>query len=227
MVDLDRTAAELWAELEETYRSVTELTDELEAKKEELERLTRVDDLTGLYNRRYFMERLERETKRSARYGSDLGFLIVDIDHFKRVNDTYGHLVGDRVLREVAAVISELARVTDLAGRFGGEEFCVALAETDLRGTRAFGERVREAVAARWFWGVDVPRLRVTCSVGVTRFRPLEDSATELIRRADEALYEAKRGGRNRVCVAGETGATGPEALDSSGPAAVAVQGRR
>jgi diguanylate cyclase (GGDEF)-like protein len=165
----------------------------------ELARLSRTDALTGLPNRRHFVESLEREFQRSSRYGSSLGLLVFDIDHFKRVNDTWGHLAGDKVLRDVAGILAYGLRQSDIAARFGGEEFAVLLPETDLEGATLVAERYRLDIAARQFQ-VDSTSLQLTVSIGIAALpRTKADDATEFLRRADAALYQAKEAGRNRV----------------------------
>ncbi len=167
---------------------------------EEIYRLTIMDGLTHLHNRRYFTEFLERELARSARHRRPLALLLVDLDHFKAVNDRHGHLCGDAVLREVASRLRPVVRREDLLARFGGEEFAVILVETDAPAARDAAERVRLAVAAGAvrFGGHDVP---VTVSVGVAAAGGGEAdlSADRLLHRADQQMYRAKHAGRNRV----------------------------
>lgn len=165
-----------------------------------LERLAHTDPLTQLLNRRALTERLEREMERAMRYDSTLALLLVDLDHFKAVNDTLGHLVGDDALREVARLLRETVRTTDVVARYGGEEFLVLLPETDDTGAEAFAERIREAVEAHPFDGGGAP-LRLTASLGVALYpAPRIRTAEDLFVRADAALYRAKAEGRNRVC---------------------------
>lgn len=168
----------------------------------ELSRLSRTDPLTQLPNRRHFVETIEREYQRAERYEGALGLLIIDIDHFKTVNDTHGHLVGDKVLRDVAGILAYGLRQSDMAARFGGEEFAVLLPETDIEGAMLVAERYRREVAGREF-KVDDLRLQLTVSIGVASFpqNPAKD-ATDLMRIADEALYAAKQQGRNRSIAA-------------------------
>ncbi|MDQ6829324.1 MAG: GGDEF domain-containing protein, partial [Gemmatimonadota bacterium] len=172
------------------------------ADRERLEVLALTDPLTQLLNRRALMERLGAEFDRSARYGLSLTALMFDLDHFKLVNDTYGHLVGDEALRGVATVLSRELRVVDLVARYGGEEFVVVLPETPLDGAVAFGDRVRLKIAERPLAGGEEGGwLTITVSCGVASFPGLNiGSPDELIAAADEALYRAKAQGRNRVC---------------------------
>jgi diguanylate cyclase (GGDEF)-like protein len=164
---------------------------------EEIYRLTISDGLTGLANKRYLLEFLEREASRARRHARPLCFAIADIDHFKRVNDSHGHLAGDKVLEAVARVFRAEIRQDELAARYGGEEFAFVLPETDLAGGRAFCDRVRLAVEASEI-GLEAQRLRVTLSLGLAPFQPDDDSEA-LIARADARLYAAKQAGRNRV----------------------------
>jgi len=159
------------------------------------------DELTGLSNHRRFQEVMTQEVGRSKRFGQDLGLVMLDIDHFKAVNDTYGHQQGDLVLREVAQVLRESSREIDEPARYGGEELAVALPQTDLDGAYLFAERVRTALES-----LRVPRLdgaggslRVTASFGAAAMPGSGDDTASLIAAADAALYEAKRAGRNRT----------------------------
>lgn len=157
------------------------------------------DELTGQYNRHYLMERIAEETQRCARYGSAFSLCILDIDFFKHVNDTYGHLAGDEVLRKVAAEVSTAIRATDFLGRFGGEEFVIALTNTPASGAMVIAERVREKIAQLSFPEIDA-QFQITISIGIAEHdRPATPAIT--LKCADDALYQAKKGGRNRcVC---------------------------
>ena len=155
------------------------------------------DDLTGAYNRRYLMGALTKEKSRSDRGGEPFSVCLIDIDYFKRVNDTKGHLVGDQVLKQLTLVVQPDVRTTDFFGRFGGEEFLLILSETSLTGACTYAERVRQMVEQLQFPEID-PALRITVSIGVTQYRPREEISTTL-NRADMALYDAKARGRNRV----------------------------
>lgn len=172
----------------------------IEAKTQELQLLATQDAATGLFNRRYLMETGEHELARMRRYGSPLALMMLDVDHFKRVNDTWGHPVGDRVLQGVAQVMKAMVRDQDTVGRLGGEEFAVVLPETDRPGVLVIAERMRAAVEATPLAiADDGTPVRVTVSIGVTEVRPKLDSFEEALMRADQALYKAKDGGRNRV----------------------------
>jgi diguanylate cyclase (GGDEF)-like protein len=162
----------------------------------ELEALSRSDALTGLANRRAFDEALSREAHRAQRYGVPLSLVMVDLDHFKKVNDGYGHATGDEVLRHFAGVVRSVFRESDAAFRYGGEEFAVLLPHTDEKAACVGARRLVERLAASPV-SIDSDVLRVTCSAGVAGLG--QGSPQDMIARADAALYEAKRGGRNQV----------------------------
>jgi len=166
----------------------------------ELRQLARTDPLTSLANRRVFIEAAEVEFLRFKRFATPAALLMIDVDHFKAVNDTYGHDVGDTALVALAKILETSARGTDLAARFGGEEFVVLLAGTNSPGAIDTAERIRDAVAA-----ISIPTivgpLCFTVSVGVTEFSSGDDDWSVAMRRADQALYEAKAAGRNRVTI--------------------------
>lgn len=166
---------------------------------EEIYRMTIVDGLTQIHNKRYLYEALEREVLRARRHGRPLSILMFDIDFFKRVNDQYGHLAGDYVLRELARVVQGRIRRDEVFARYGGEEFVIALPETPLEGAVSLAENLRARVAEHTFV-FQGERIPVTVSIGAAVLAPDDKTATELVQRADEKLYEAKRGGRNRVC---------------------------
>lgn len=168
---------------------------------EKVEKLSIVDGLTQVVLRRYFMQRFEEELKRSRHYILPVSFLMIDIDHFKNYNDKYGHLVGDAVLKEMAATLCEGVRDVDLVGRYGGEEFCVMLPETDADGAYQVAERVRWLVENSHFKAYDEETL-LTVSIGVSSFPADGDTEMGLIDKADEALLRAKKSGRNQVCKA-------------------------
>ena len=159
------------------------------------------DVLTGLYNRRYFHESLEREISRSGRTRSDVALCMMDLDHFKNVNDTMGHPAGDMVLLEFGKLLKEWIRQSDLACRYGGEEFAVILPDTDIHRAVGVCERFRETLNQRTFHYNKTP-FQVTVSIGVSSLAALSTKSVEtLVRAADEALYQAKKQGRNRVVV--------------------------
>ena len=166
-----------------------------------LEQLAQTDPLTQLLNRRALTERITAEMERALRYDSTMALLMIDLDHFKRVNDTYGHLVGDDVLRDVGQLLGDTIRTSDIVARYGGEEFLVLLPETDDAGAESFAERIREAIDRHPFASESVPEpLRLTASVGVAVYPAARiESVEDLFARADAALYRAKADGRNRV----------------------------
>jgi diguanylate cyclase (GGDEF)-like protein/PAS domain S-box-containing protein len=176
-----------------------DITDRKKAE-QDLQRLARTDSLTGLANRRHFMMLAEQELSRTLRYGGTLSMFMIDIDHFKNVNDTYGHQIGDLVLQKLGAAYRETLRDFDSVGRVGGEEFAVVLPHTDERDALEVAERLRQSVAR-----TEIPMehglpLYITLSIGVTSLRGTSANIDTLLGQADSALYEAKRAGRNRVC---------------------------
>jgi diguanylate cyclase (GGDEF)-like protein len=175
------------------------LVRNLEAQKELLAKLAAYDELTGIPNRRTVFQSLSLEFARAERYKRSLSVLMMDVDHFKSVNDRYGHAGGDVVLRDVATVVQTSLRTVDVVGRYGGEEFCAILPETGVDGARRAGERVRAAVEAHAV-NTGTHIIPVTISVGAATFTPGESpEAPDLVHLADVALYQAKRTGRNRV----------------------------
>jgi len=160
------------------------------------------DSLTGLYNRWYVLEKIDSEMNRALRHGAPMSVLMLDLDHFKTVNDSFGHAVGDQVLKTVGQVLRESCRVYDVPGRYGGEEFCVVLPETRIGNTKQVAERIRSRLAETQL-PVAGTSITVTASIGVAGMDSVSDegvvSAAALIDRADRALYTAKHHGRNRV----------------------------
>jgi len=165
---------------------------------EEIYRMTIIDGLTGAHNKRYFLEFLERETARCARYRRPLSLLMFDIDHFKQINDTHGHLTGDYVLKELARRLLGRIRREELLARYGGEEFAAVLPETDHQGAMIFAEQIRRLVCDDVF-EYEGDRFAVTISVGVATIEGQDMEPMAFIKMADENLYKAKREGRNRV----------------------------
>ena len=166
---------------------------------ERLRQLAESDPLTGLLNRRGFLDSAERLVSLARRYNRAIGIVVVDIDHFKSVNDTHGHAVGDLAIRAVAERLKAAARDSDLVGRFGGEEFVVILPETDAAATNAYAERVRSMIAESGIALPEAPPLKLTVSLGCTVFAEADEDIQDSIDRADVALYKAKSTGRNRV----------------------------
>ena len=165
-------------------------------------RLASTDGLTGVYNHRTFQERLSQEIARAARYNRPLSVLMIDVDHFKVYNDTYGHPQGDIVLQDLARLLQEMSRTSDTVARCGGEEFAIILPETDSVGAQKIGQRLCEQVERYPFPGKELmPGGTLTISIGVAMYVSA-GSKEALLQAADTALYTAKREGRNRVCVA-------------------------
>src|SRR6267142_1283152 len=167
------------------------------------EALSVTDDLTNLFNSRYLNLVLRRETKRASRNGRPLSLLFIDLDGFKGVNDTHGHLFGSRALVEAAGVIRGSARETDVVARFGGDEFALVLPDTGGEGAFAVGERIRERIAAHKFLMRDGLNLRLTASVGVATLPAAANSAKELVQTPDSAMYQGKARGKNGIQAAG------------------------
>lgn len=188
--------AELVARVRAAGRAAA-LRSQLLAREASLEQLAYNDELTGLWNRRFMQRRLSAALRAAGRHGRALSLALVDIDHFKDVNDRHGHAVGDAVLVAVAQRLRRAVREEDVIGRWGGEEFLVLLPEEDARGAVAAADRIRAQVGAE---PIDTPdaTVAVTVSVGCATHRT-GDGADDLLRRADDALYEAKRAGRNAV----------------------------
>ncbi len=184
------------------YRQALEVAQvELHRQKKLLEEISIKDELTGLYNRRHLKTILKHEYERSLRYGTDLACLLLDLDHFKKVNDTYGHSFGDTVLQKCASQISSVMRTTDFAFRYGGEEFLVLLSQTDIAGAKQAAENLRRSISSEEIKDSNHSTF-ITVSIGVSSARqhqPVTES--ELIVFADKALYMAKKGGRNQVVV--------------------------
>lgn len=183
---------------DELRQKIDLATEELRRQKEAAERAARVDALTGVANRRAFNEAAESEVQRALRYGTPVSLILIDLDHFKSINDSYGHQTGDAVLVSFARTITEAVREVDVVGRWGGEEFVVLLPGTIAAEALRAAERMRAALSERdlYFQG---RQIRFTASFGVAEFNPAELSFYSLLDRVDAALYEAKKAGRNRV----------------------------
>ncbi len=202
--DLDRKLNELNQSLEEKVQERTaelvRANERLSVLNKELEEIAITDSLTQVFNRQYFMDRLKQEVKRAHRYGVPVSLLLIDIDHFKQVNDTHGHQAGDAVLVGMSCTIKEQLRETDLFARYGGEEFCLIATAMDREEAILLADRLRNIIAR-----TDVEyrgtHIGITVSIGVSAWEPsIKDDFEALIRRADAALYRAKEQGRNRVC---------------------------
>jgi len=211
---------QLIASLSSKNQALLEMNRELEAKIHErthelaeantrLAQLAVTDGLTGLYNHRHLHERLALEVERSQRSGLPLSLLMLDVDHFKQFNDTYGHPAGDEVLRQLARVLNDARRANDVVARYGGEEFALILVDT-----AKFTERVRERIEAHDFSDAFPKNKKnaISVSIGVATFPDDGSDAEGLVRAADTALYAAKRAGRNRVVLATSAAASSPSA---------------
>jgi len=183
------------------HLKIKHLQDDLKRSNELLLELSNTDHLTGLFNRRFLMEALDKEVQRARRKDGQVALLMLDIDHFKRVNDTHGHLQGDVVLQKVALHIQKELRSYDTAARYGGEEFVAVLPDTSLKEAFNVADRIRLSVQGMRFAG-SLSNEQVTVSLGVALFpSPCFDDIDGLLRAADEALYQAKERGRNRVII--------------------------
>lgn len=183
------------------YRGLLRRTRERDLAEQELKRVNTIleaqattDSLTGICNRRRFLELLQAELLEAKRYGMPLALIFFDVDHFKAINDTYGHTTGDDVLQELTRIIAGMIRQTDILARFGGEEFVVLVHNNDVKSARDLAEKMRSHLEQINFPKVGI----VTCSFGVAQYYP-DDTVETLITRADDAMYAAKQGGRNRV----------------------------
>lgn len=170
-----------------------------------LERDVMHDPLTGVYNRRYLDGRLAEELSRADRTGCALSALMIDLDHFKHVNDAYGHDVGDQVLRHVSSLMASIVRTNDVVARYGGEEFIILAVDSKPADASLLGERLLQRIRSEDITLLDGNSLSVTASIGIATSEA-NDCQSTLLRRADEALYEAKRSGRDQLRIAGQTG---------------------
>ena len=173
---------------------------ELEESNKSLTLQNRTDQLTQLNNRWYWELRIEQEFTRYKRYGKKNSLIMFDIDHFKKVNDTYGHLAGDEVIRFVANSVLQLKRNTDIAGRYGGEEFGILLTDTDAENALIFAERLRQKIESSEII-FDGKKINVTISLGITEFNNIVNDHEKIISQADAALYESKKNGRNQTTI--------------------------
>ncbi len=198
-----RTVRESSLALEERVRMLERERAELELRNQTLTDTSSRDSLTGLYTRRYVMQKIEEELNRALRFGSPLSLLMVDLDHFKQVNDSFGHPTGDLVLQMVGHLLRQNSRIYDIPGRYGGEEFCLMLPETRVNDTTVVAERIRKRVESSSVDCDNGVSVRITTSIGIAGFESDRDEAIlgagALIERADRALYAAKARGRNRI----------------------------
>jgi diguanylate cyclase (GGDEF)-like protein len=188
------------ASLQRGQREISQANEALIEKNRELHRLSITDGLTGLFNRKQLMDLFDMELARSQRYQVPFSVLIADIDHFKQINDTFGHLAGDAVLRRIADTLRQAVRECDHVGRYGGEEFLIILPNSSAPGAVEMAQRLREAISRVRFYN-DGNEISMTISVGVAQCFAGEEGTEAILRRADAALYQAKANGRN--CVIG------------------------
>lgn len=197
-----RASEARFEELERRMLSLQRENLDLVVRNRELSEVSSRDSLTGLYNRSFVVEKLDSELNRAVRHGSPMSLLMLDVDHFKRVNDTFGHAAGDQVLIAIGKLLRDSCRVYDVPGRYGGEEFCIVLPETRLGNTSVVAERIRSRLEKTELECGGAP-FRVTVSIGIAGIDSSQDvnevSPSALIDRADRALYTAKHRGRNRI----------------------------
>ena len=178
---------------ESTIKEIEQNKTQLEEENKVLDRITKTDSLTQLYNHKYIYERLEQEINKAKTFSKKLSIVMFDIDHFKSVNDNYGHQVGDKVILAVTHTLKEQCRKVDILGRYGGEEFLAILPDTDLEGALLTAERIRTRILQLEF----TEGLKISISGGLAQLS--EEDAISLVRKADDLLYKAKEGGRNRM----------------------------
>jgi diguanylate cyclase (GGDEF)-like protein len=199
--------ASLTGKVEQICLVIYDVTDEavsrlgMQSLNSQLEMIGRVDGLTGLYNRRFWQEQFEMEYKRDQRNESPSALMMLDIDHFKKVNDTYGHPAGDEVIKTVADIIKKAIRETDIAGRYGGEEFAIILPDTPVANVEFVAERIRRQVE-KCVMIYDEIEISFTISIGIAGFKRTDKDSAQWLDSADKALYKAKGAGRNRVILA-------------------------
>jgi len=185
------------------YYFISRLLQKINEAQQKLMALASVDDLTQLYNRRYFFERFNQEVERAMRYQRPLSCIILDIDFFKQVNDSYGHLAGDQVLIDIASILKNNCRQSDLAGRYGGEELIILLPETEASGAMIIAERIREMIEEHQTLDGKGVVIAVTVSMGIASLTGSElknlDKRERIVQYADDALLLAKKKGRNRI----------------------------
>ncbi|MBF0330192.1 MAG: diguanylate cyclase [Nitrospirae bacterium] len=176
------------------YVFTSRLIQRVSDARTEIERMAITDGLTDIFNRRHLLERFEEERERARRNNSQLGCILLDIDHFKQINDTFGHQIGDKVIIEIAKILKDSIRAYDVLGRYGGEEFLIAMPDADIQSTIQLAERMRDNVKKSPILGTPV-----TISAGVSNYKASDETIEQIIRRADHGLYKAKHSGRDRV----------------------------
>jgi diguanylate cyclase (GGDEF)-like protein/PAS domain S-box-containing protein len=182
------------------YAAIVRDISENKKTEEELLRLAATDPLTGAFNRREFMALAQQESMRATRYGHSLSIMMLDLDHFKRLNDTYGHAAGDKALQRFTTLCCNALRTVDIFGRWGGEEFVALLPETDAQGAAIIAERLRKIVSQN-ILDYNDQKISLTTSIGIAQYRTGEVAVEGPLGRADTAVYDAKKAGRNRISV--------------------------
>lgn len=190
--------SDLFKQIIQEKKKTEKALQELQQVNKQLEELAATDPLTGVANRREFMARAEEEMSRASRNGTDLCMMVIDFDHFKEVNDKYGHQAGDKVLKDFVRLSKEIMRPSDLLGRMGGEEFALLLPETGLSSATKVAERLRQYIEENSV-AIGEQKVKLTISIGLARYQPKSDTVKKWLHRADELLYQAKDKGRNRV----------------------------
>jgi diguanylate cyclase (GGDEF)-like protein len=199
--------ASLTGQVEQICLVIYDVTDEavsrlgMQSLNNQLEKMSRVDGLTGLCNRHFWEEQFVMEYKRDKRSKSPSALIMIDIDNFKKVNDTYGHPAGDEVIKALASVIKKATRETDIAGRYGGEEFAIILPDTPVANVEFVAERIRRLVE-KYTVVYDEINIKFTISLGIAGFKHSQKDSTQWLDAADKALYQAKNSGKNRVILA-------------------------
>ncbi len=197
---LNFSYAQMVLELKQAKQSTEQLAIELKMANDNLRELAFRDGLTGLYNHRYFQEVMEVEVERAERFGHQVTFMLIDLDYFKKVNDTFGHPAGDHVLQEVANMLIKLVRGCDIVARYGGEEFAIILPETGVSGAKVLAQRVRRGIEQMKIkYGKQFIPVTISCGLATSDFAVRGTTRATLIKDSDEALYKAKKNGRNRV----------------------------
>lgn len=199
--EINLTYEQMVNELRKAKAEAEKLAHQLRIANEELKKRADTDGLTLLFNHRYFQEHVMVEYMRATRYGSPLALVIFDVDHFKKVNDTYGHLTGDMVLREVASLLKVNTRISDFVSRYGGEEFAMVLPETSLENAFIVAEKIRRKIEDKVFLHEEKIPFKITISAGISSVEAGKkyETADDFIKAADKKLYKAKRNGRNQV----------------------------
>jgi len=200
---LNLSSEQLLIKFKEAKDRAETLASQMKLANEKLRTMALRDGLTGLFNHRYFQEIFDQEFDRAVRYKRPFSLMMLDLDHFKKVNDSHGHRVGDIVLQEVSALILSTVRTNDVVARYGGEEFAVIAPETDLKGAAVLAERIRKTVEQMEI-SADSATVKATISIGVVTYLPEKKTATksEILDAADKSLYESKRNGRNKLSIA-------------------------